>query len=403
MSHVKSFGTAILLIAFSRSASATQAQPVPIPEDQSTAPQLNFSGVGIGTLTYERADGNSVPQGGLDFSDSALQFGAAQRLYGDGIGSLGLGGVTIDDSNHGTGVGLFMHQAFVDYQTQSFEVLLGRSDNPTAHLVDFPTLRGDDLITLTNPLNPFSSGANEEEHRYANVASVTLNQGLKYFESFHVQHLIDSAGVGSETGINSFGSSLEVMTNVGEEVFARVPVWGVGFEHIRIDAQSPGGIHQFFAGGVLNLNESVTHRFDFRLQDLVSFGSDLQSFAGVTDSFQADSNTVTAAIRYLNDPFGMPGYQIALTAGFKRYFKVANAQSAGWALTGVKRLGQGFDLVAQVQGQWRQSELARVQSAGAAYESKAEIGFIFSFDALVNEHLSPRRSILNQQHQYIPN
>jgi hypothetical protein len=121
----------------------------------------------------------------------------------------------------------------------------------------------------------------------------------------------------------------------------------------------------------------------------------------VTDSYQADSNSAALAIRYLNSPFGSPGYQVGLTVGYKNYLKVSDANSLGVALTGVKRLGQGFDAVAQYQGQWRQAALSTSQSNGVGAEQIFEIGFVFGFDTSLNQHISPRRSLLNQQHHYI--
>ena len=178
---------------------ANQAQPVPVPEDESFSPQLTFSGVGIGTFGYARtAEQNG--RGIVNLSDTSLSLGAAQKLQQlGGIGSFGLGGLTTDQANRGDAQGstFFIHQGFVDLQTEKYEMLFGRSDNETAHVIDFPTLRGDDLLTLTNPLNPFSNGLNSEESRYANVASLTCNQGLTYFENIHAQHLVDSAGLGT--------------------------------------------------------------------------------------------------------------------------------------------------------------------------------------------------------------
>ncbi len=394
----------VFVLASVSTANANQAQPVPVPEDESVAPQLTFSGVGIGTLGYARTADQSG-QGTMNFSDSALAIGSAQKLsHIGGVGSFGLGGLTTDQANRGTDArtNFFMHQAFVDLQTEKFEFLVGRSDNENAHLIDFPTLRGDDLITLTNPLNPFSNGANVEEHRYANVASVSYNQRLTYFENIHAQHLIDSAGLGTGTGINSVGATFEYMSEPGLEAFARVPFWAAGAEHLFVSPSSPGGLNQLFAGAVVNLNTSVTDRFDLRVQDVFSSGSDLTKFQTITDSFQADSNSLALALRYLNTPFGSPGYQLSLTAGYKNYLKVSDANSVGVALTGVKRLGQGFDAVAQYQGQWRQSALALAQSNSVGAEQIFEIGFVFGFDASLNQHISPRRTLLNQQHQYIP-
>jgi hypothetical protein len=407
--RLSQFLRTIAIIAFYSpiTAWATQAQPVPVPEDQSINPQVEIAGVGIGSIEYGRVAPRQSGEGSINFSDSSLLIGAAQRLsqFNKGIGSFGLGGVTTDQANEGTNSGssFYMHQAFVDLQTESFEALVGRSDNETAHLIDFPTLRGDDLITMINPLNPFSDGKNVEEHRYANVASFTFNQNLSYFENIHLQHLVDSSGLGSQTGINSFGATFEFMAPPGLEVFSRVPFWGVGYEHISLDHQSTGGLNQIYGGGVLNLNESVTDRIDLRAQDILNVGSQLTDVLSTTDTFQSSSNALAFAVRYLNSPFGRPGYQLALTSGYKNYFRVANANAFSAALTGVKRLGQGFDLVAQMKSEWRSSKLASLQSGGLGIVQAVELGFVFNFDAVLNQHLSPRRSLLNQQHQYVPN
>jgi hypothetical protein len=393
------WGTVLLACALPAPAWAMQAQPVPVPEGQSTSPQLDVAGVTVGTLGYGATTGGA----GINLSDSDLFVGAAQRMVlNNGIGSMGFGVLTTDAVNRGLGGSLFLNQAFADYQTESFEALVGRTDNRVAHLVDFPTLRGDDLITLTNPLDPLSNGQNVEEHRYANVAAVTLNQNTTWFEELHAQHLIDSAGNATDAGINSFGANLEYLAPPGMEAFQRVPSWGVGAEYLPAYDRSPTGLGQLYAGGVLNLNQSVVHRWDLRAQDIVSVGSGLTAFQNVTDTYQANSNALAASLRYLYSPFGTPGYQLALTGGYKDYFQVPGARSLGLALTGAKRLGQGFDLVAQYQGQWRDTTLAAAQTSGLPYEQTVEVGLVYNFDATFNQHLSPRRSLLNQQHRYIP-
>ena len=195
-----------------------QAQQVPIPEQPSVAPQIEIAGTGVVTLDLGRSR-NATPDGGrtsssqVNLSDTSLLLGAAQRLYKGGIGSLTVGGLARDQTNTGRGTQVFLHQAYADYQAQALEAYIGRTDQPTAQIVTFPTLRGDDLVTFTNLLDPFSSGENVNEHRYSNVASVTLNQKLNTFENFHVQHLIESAdtsrGPSTGTGLNSYGVSVQ--------------------------------------------------------------------------------------------------------------------------------------------------------------------------------------------------
>ena len=308
----------ILFEVFSFNAFAVQAQPVPIAEDPSIMPQINISGVGITTLSYAKNAEMTSGKSAINIGDSALQIGAAQKLYEHGaVGSFGIGGVTSEDTNKGSS--LFLHQAFVDYQSANFEALIGRSDNPTAHLVDFPTLRGDDLITLTNPLNPFSNGQNVDEHRYSNLASITFNQNLKYFENVHVQHLINSNDPNSDSGLNSFGAAFGYLGAPGMESFESFPSFGIGYEYINMSGR---GLNQIYAGGTATIRKSVTNKLELGFQDLVSLGSDLRAFSSLTDTFTADSNAIAASLRYLHTPFGKAGFQIALTGAYKSYMKV---------------------------------------------------------------------------------
>ncbi len=383
---------------------AAQAEPVPIPEEPSTAPQLEFDGTLNSTLDFARAGSvNPRNTSAINFNDSAFLIGAAQRLYNEGaVGSFGFGMLTNENSTSGTSSPFFQHQLFADYQEQNFEVLIGRSDNPSAHLIDFPTLRGDDLITFLNPLDPFSNGINTEEHRYSNVASVTLNQDLRTFENFHVQHLIDSTGVNSNDELNSFGLTIERMGTVGMERLDTLQSVGIGYEYIAINNATTKGISQFYGGGVVNILPGVSHSLDFRFQDIASFGNDMKSFSTLTDSFQADSNAAAISLRYLDSPFGKPAHELALTLGYKNYFRILNAESGGFAVTAVRRLGQGFDLTFQYSGSLRNPLLSAVQSSSTPYEQIVQVGFSFNFNATLNQHIGARRTILNMEHKYIP-
>lgn len=394
---------ASLAILLTSNAWAIQPQPVPVPEDSSVSPQINISGVGIATGSYGRRSGQFRSRSLIDFEDSTLQIGASQSLYGGATGSMGFGLLTLGNEAEPGSTPFFISQAFLDYQGEKVEFLVGRSDNPTAHLVDFPTLRDDDLHTLNNPLNPVSNGRLAQDHRYSNVAAVTFNQGFKFFENVHAQQLIDSAGVQSSPGINSYGASFQYLSDPGMDAFAAFPSLGLGVEHLTSVGAASSGLYQLFGGGVMNLNESVTNRWDIRALDIVSVGSDLRSFSNERDTFEANSNTISAALRYMNSPFGRAGYQLSLTAAYKNYFTVKSARSAGFALTYVKRLGEGFDFVAQYQGQYRKAALSAVESGSLAFEQTGEVGFTFNWDATINRHLSPRRTLLNQQYQYVPN
>jgi hypothetical protein len=383
-----------------------RAQQPPVPEQPSVAPQIELDGEGVATLEghWPRLvlpGGTRSSSSRINVSDSALLIGASQRLYRSGIGSLVIGGTTTEENAAASGTNVFLHQLFLDYQTRPLEGSIGRTNTAT-RLIEFPTVRGDDLIEFVTVLDPYSSGSNPEEHRYGDVAALALNRKLRYFVNVHAQHLVNSeAASAGRTGVNSGGILFQYQGPPTLEAIVRVPVWGIGYERQSIRSENGGAANVVYGGLVYNLNPDPVDRVDLRLQGIVSTGNDLRSFSDVADTFRAASHTAAVSVRWLHSPFGTPGHQIALTAGYKSYPHVASARTVAIALTGVKRLGEGFDLVAQYSFQHRSPGYATVFD-GTRNEQSIEIGFVFNFTNIFNPHIGPRRSLLNLQHQYIP-
>lgn len=389
-------------------ASGAQVQQSPVREQVAIQPQIEIAGTGVGTLDIGRLGafgGRGLgSRSQINFSDSGLLLGAAQRLYRNAIGSFTIGGLTIDSSNRGFGAPqLFLHQAFLDFQELRFEGYVGRTNSPTAQLVTFPTIREDDFVDFTSVLNPFSNGANAEEHRYGNVAAVVLNQGLRSFENFHVQKLIDSAGIDQgQTAVNSAGFSYQFLGNPAIAPLQRYVNYGAGLEFRAVPATAGGASTVAYAGGVFNIRPSVTNRIDLRALAQVSFGNDTRILATPNDSYRADQQAIGVSLRQLYSPFGKPGYQIALTAGYKRYSRIPGAETYGAALSYIKSLGQGFDFVSQLSYQRRSGAFAAA-FGGERDQTLLQVGLAFSFANTFNQTIGPRRSPTNLLHRYIPN
>jgi hypothetical protein len=377
----------------------TPASPGPVDLN----PQIQIGGTGYGTLSgFSRGNNNSASL--VDFSDSTFLFDASQTLFNEqGVGSFSFGTLLLDSTNSGNGAPFFIHQGLINYQSKTFEIMVGRTDNPVNKLVMFPALRDEDLILYTNQLNPFANGKNIQEHRFSNVAALILNQDLTWFENIHAQYLINSQIPTSDANINSYGASAEYMSPPARDALQFISSGGIGYEYTGLyNNNAASGINAAYGGGVININQSVTDRIDLRIQDILTFGNSTANFLTLNDSYEADSNAAAAAIRYLHSPFGTPGYQLSFTGGAKTYKGVANSNSYGGALTGVKRLGLGFDLVAQYSYQWKNTSLAAVYN-GISQEQVVTVGLIFDFMATFNQHVSPRRSLLNFGHEYVPN
>ena len=398
---------AALAAALLPGAAHGQAQQTPIPEQPSVAPQIEFDGTGIGTLEYHSpriglAGGQRSSNSRINLSDSALLVGIAERLARKGgIGSFVVGLTSTESNRSPSGTDAFLHQLYLNVQTARIEGTIGRTDAGT-RLVDFPTLRGDDLNEFVNVLDPFSDGSNVQEHRYSNQATVVLHPGLRSSINFHAQNLITSTpnSVG-QAGINSYGVAYQYQELAALETLKKVPLWGGGFERRSLGNGEGGASNVVYGGLVYNIAPDPIDRIDVRLQDYYAFGNDTRAFGGATDTFRADGNTIAMSLRYLHSPFGVPGYQVSLTAGYKTYDKVRHGNTFGMALTGVKRLGSGFDVVVQYQYQNRQSAYAAAYN-GVKDEHSIQVGFVFNFNNTFNKHLGPRRSLLNLQHQYVP-
>ncbi len=405
--HALSTLITVLAAALLPACVRAQAQQTPIPEKPSIAPQIELDGTGIGTLEY-RSPRFMLPSGArssntrFNLSDSALLLGASERLFRrDAVGSFVIGGVTTESETTPSGTNLFLHQLYLDYQSHRAEAVIGRT-NVATRLIDFPTLRGDDLNEFVNVLNPFSNGGNLEEHRYANLASVVLNKNLRHFLNIHAQNLITSTPetVG-QGGINSYGISWMYLGVPALEALQKIPLWGVGFERQTIGKGSGGASNLLYGGIIYNISPDPIDRLDLRFLDIYSSGNSLSAFTTVTDTFRAANNTVAASLRWRHSPFGVPGHQVSLTVGYKSYNKVSNASTLGLAITGVKRLGDGFDLIAQYAYQRRDPAYAAVFN-GVRDDHSLQVGFVFNFANTFNQHLGPRRSLLNLQHQYLP-
>ncbi len=393
--------------ALSAGVKARQTQQSPVQEETGFQPQIELAGSGVATLDIGRNGlfgGRGIgSRSQINFSDSSLSVGAAQRLYHGAIGSLTLGGLTLDEANTGTGRQIFMHQAFLDFQELRFEGYVGRTNTPSAQIVMFPTVREDDLVDYTSVLNPFSDGRNVEEHRYSNIAAVALNQGLNHFINVHVQHQIDSAGVGeSGTGLNSYGVSYQFLGSPALTSIERVPSWGIGVEQRAIKQSAGGSSTVVYGGGVLNLRPSVTNKLDLRLLAQASFHNDTNVLTSLNDSYRADQQSIALSLRNLHSPFGRPSSQLALTAGFKRYSKISDASSFGVALSYAKSLGAGFDFVSQL-GYERRSNAMAAAFGGHKDSAVFQIGLVFNFASTFNQQVGPRRSPTNLLHKYIPN
>jgi hypothetical protein len=369
------------------------------------SPQFEVAGTGIAVLNG--INGNQSPaESNIDLGDSYILFGGSEALYyGKGIGQFIMGFLIIEEEELSQSVSgkvgsdneikLFPFQTLVNYESKNFQIKLGRTDIPITQLIQFPVLREADFLTI---YNPFSNGKIVEESFFSNLASFTLNQKNIFYESLYLQHLIDSNDTKNNPWINSMGVNLEYIAPPGREKLDSLLRASLGYEALFFEK----GQNILTGGLQVRLNQSFTNRIDFRLMDVLAFGSDVTSFENINDIFSANYNFLAMAINFIHEPFGLPIFQISLTGSWRPYLEIENAYEYEGILTGAKRIGEGFDLVSQITLINRGPSLAEVYG-GQSTEWKLELGLVFNFETIFNQHLTPTRRILNYGYQYIPN
>ena len=390
----------LVLIALfsSTSAFATSTQLTPVPEELDVQPELIFSGTGIGTAKLQRTTTQPSWGGAIDFGDSSFQVGVAQSLFrsADGpstIGSFVLGGVT---TTAGQG-GIRLAKAYVDLQCPRTEWILGKAPRPSAMITTLPLLRDEDLAEFLRIENPYSSDPRGNDSIYGDIAQFTLNQDQRFFESAYLEHATTSSTTFAQ-GIKGFGLSFDYRAAPGNEPFDRVQAITLLYQHQFSVAEATSGLHQISAGWSLRLNSSVTHQWLFGFSSGFLFGSDRRALIVAEDLGRLNAQLSTLSLEFIHEPFGGKTRRLGLTVGSRQYDRLGAASSIGVALRGEIELGSGLQAVAQYQGTQRDAVLAAVLSKGVAYEQSLEFGMQFHFDAILGEHLSPRRSILNREY-----
>lgn len=389
-------------VALAQSTSPQLQQPM-------ARPQIDIAGNAIGTFDFGQK--NAFGSGGfangssqINFSDSALVFGASQSLFHKGVGSFSLGALTLDQANSsGSGLQAMIHQAVLDYQTKMLEGFIGRTNVPSAKLIDFPVLREDDLQQFTSLLNPFADGNNPEEHRYANLIGVNISHNLQDGVTAYAQHYLDSADLNgvNNSSVNSYGVQFKHETPTGLEGLKQLVSYGAGYEYRDIPSNFGGGQSAVYAGAVVNVIPSLTHRLDFRVFGGATFGNNTSTAAVANDVYRSDARFVGASLRLLQSPFGMAKTQFSITGGYRSYPKLNNGQEWGLAFTVAQELGTGFDAVAQIGTVRRSNSL--VGAFGSSSNTVFQLGFNFQFGTTFNPQVGTRRSPSNLIHQYIPN
>ncbi|GMQ91649.1 MAG: hypothetical protein BMS9Abin11_0958 [Gammaproteobacteria bacterium] len=375
--------------------------------DREVSPRLTLGGRLIATPFYATTkgapgirDGN---QSQVDISDSGLLFRFDKRIYNNKAVAGAIVGFTKPDQDDDLKDDVYFHHLYGFLQSQRFQVVLGRTRLRNT-LLEFPTLRDDDLIDYTHVPNA-SSYANNDQYQIFGTQMAfdwyldNRNNAISVWLSGRME--TDLAGKPlQEFNLNTFGFGWNYQVSEDMQYVKRLRQAGVYLETQKIDVNTgDNSMNAIIAGAEWNLNLNPPKSWSVALQAIYNEGIDGATIATHIGRARSKYRAVTMALRYTSRPKLLTRSQAAITFGYKDFSEFSNASQYSIAPSYVYRLGQGIDLVTQYIYTKRDSALA--VATGTEREHVLQAGIVFSFDKRFDDNIGKRDSILNIEHGYI--
>ena len=343
-----------------------------------------------------------------DFSDTGLLLGFRQKLYNRFRGQLVIG-LQFPDADSDLGQ-VFFHQTFLRIEDQKNILKMGRSRVQSA-LIEFPTLRDDDALFLTDVLNPFSSGENTEDNQYGNVIEAAHVFAQRYWLRLHGEHFTKTpqqpATAETDFSLNAVGASFVYRvpeTQIWNRPF--IQQIGLGFNNFLTDRRGYSShfdktLKNILVSGIFNIKPDPIYFVDARFQVVYNLGfKEVKTVGSFYDLTRAAAAAHFFSLRFLYRKLERPTLQLALSGGFKVFPNLTN-KTRQWQViaNAFYRLGENFDTVLQIQQTRFTGDL---QALYGKTETRFQIGLVYSIDQRWNKQFEDRNSLLNLEHGYIP-
>ncbi len=371
------------------------------------APEIQLGARGVMSFNVDRIL-QETTSAVNDFSDTGILLGFRQKMYNRFRGQLVIG-MQFPDADSDLGQ-VFFHQTFLKIEDKSNILKLGRSRVRSA-LIEFPTLRDDDALFFTDVLNPFSSGENTEDNQYGNVFELAHIFGQRTWLRIHGEHFTKTptppATAETDFSLNAVGFSLQY--RVPETQRWNRPFLqqlGVGFNNFLADrsgytSQWGQALKNISLSTIVNLKRDPVYFWDLRAQGIYNAGFDevdrIETFASMS---QSRSLSTFASLRYLYRKLERPGWQAALSFGYKNYPDLLTSSSQVQTVANLfYRLGENFDIGAQMQYLQNKGDL---QQLLGKHETRFQFALVYAIDQRWNNQFDDRESLLNLEHGYIP-
>jgi len=371
-------------------------QPVSALEvDREVMPRISIGGRIISSVDGIDFDSDPNAKSDINIDDSVLLTRFDKRLYGGGVAGAVLGFRENNDV-------VKFHEASVFYWDKNFQASIGQTRLQNT-LIEFPTLRDEDLLTYSHVGN---GSSNDELHQiYGEQVSFDWIVDQKdqtlgvWFGSRD-----DEAGI-AQDGLDSHGIAYNYEISKDLLYVKHLRHAGILIDRQKVNFLKNDWMTAVILGVEINLGLNPLANWSLGLQAIINNGvdgitvDDLTNTNGNTNAIanqaRAKSSSLIASLRFTSRPMLLTRWQAAVTVAYKDYSDFDNATQFSITPSFIYTLGQGVDLLGQINFTDFDTNL------GDGTDTMMQLGIAFSFDTLFNDTIGERNSILNVEHGYI--
>lgn len=366
--------------------------------DREVMPRIQLGGRVMASVDAVDLDSEPDAESNLSLADSSLLARFDKRMYSDGVAGATVGLVEQGGDNDGAVV---FHQLNGFYWNRDYAVTIGRTRLRNT-LLELPLMRDDDLLDYTHVGN---ASSNEEFDQIF---------GKQLSGDWFIDRKIQRVGLWAGTRRNSISDAPEGFDSVGAGYVYQQPedlryVKRLRHAGVLLDGQKVATTtgnkwsYALIAGAEANLNMDPSYNWSLAGQAIFNQGvsgvaaADVLHDAAnpVASRAASESTSLVVSLRHTGRPMLLTRYQAGLTFAYKDYADITDGSQWSVVSNAFYRLGQGMDLLVQL----KYTDYG--DGLGGGNDTVAQVGMAFSFDAMFNDNIGERDSILNLEHGYI--
>ncbi len=375
---------------------------------QEVRPRITLGGRGLVSLNTDvtSTGGNREAELVNDFSDTYFLLRLDRKLYGVNRGQV-MGtvlGFTFPDADSRLGQ-IYFDQAHVFWWSQGWELVVGRSRLEN-FVLEFPTLRDDDLVDYAYVLNAFTDAPATEYHLYGNVARLTFFQGqARWTQRVQLSNLTVTDNTGN--ALDRFGvqmASVEAAYRLPEPVrfTGRIRKIGIRYDVQQLDDRNNTLLHAVTAGLDLNLTQDPLANWELRVQGSYTPGVDALRSSALQrprDLARARSYAAVASLSFLRSPYQVPRFFAALTGAYRAF--PDQGENRAKVVAGVfYQVGAGMDV--GIQYEYERVSPGLQSITGFEENHALKLLLSFEYETMFNDYFMDRETILNLEHGFAP-